>query len=91
MYDEEHPELVARMIQRFLKRDGEAKALVAVPLRDRKTADMVAVFEQAMAGMGFCLAGQGEEVCRDDWEEEEEGAGVVCWWGVWAWARLCDV
>jgi len=86
MYDDEHPELVARMVERFLKRDEGARALVAVPLRDRKTADMAAGFKDVMVGMGFSMMGQGEEVCRDDWEEGE-GVGVVCSWNVWGWTK----
>lgn len=84
MYDDEHPELVAHMISKFLKHDGESRALVAVPLRDQKTVDMVAKFKGFMFGMGFCSVGQGDEVCRDDWEDEE-GKGAVCWWSTWAW------
>lgn len=84
MYDDEHPRLVARMIQTFLKRDEGSRALVAVPLRDRKTADMAAEFKEAMIGKGFVLTGQGEEVCRDDWGDSG-GDGVVCWWSIWAW------
>jgi hypothetical protein len=89
MYDDEHPELVARMIQKFLNRDSEARALVAVPLRDRKTADMAATFKEVMFGMSFSLMVQGEEICRDDWgDNEREGVGVICWWSIWAWAKV---
>lgn len=89
MYDDEHPRLVARMIQKLLKRGDNSRALVAVPLRDRHTTDMAAEFREAMLGMRFSLVGQGEEVCRDDWEENGgEGVGVICWWSIWSREQL---
>lgn len=89
MYDDEHPGLVANMIRTFLKRDGESRALVAVPLRDQKTTEMAADFKEVMFKMGFSLVVKGEEVCRDDWEEnEEQGVGVACSWSIWKWTTL---
>jgi hypothetical protein len=74
------------MIETFLKRNREARALVAVPLRDRKTEDLAVTFQKVMTGIGFTLLVQGQDVCRDDWEvTDEEGAGVVCWWAIWSW------
>ncbi|KIM98076.1 hypothetical protein OIDMADRAFT_147564 [Oidiodendron maius Zn] len=88
MYDDAHPELVAHMIETFLKRNEDARALIAVPLRDQKTKQMTATFQEVMTGKGFSLLAQGQEICRDDWKEndvEETGAG--CWWAIWSWAR----
>lgn len=85
MYDDEHPGLVASMIQEFLKKDGESRALVAVAMRDHKTTEILFVFKEMMIGMGFCLIGEGEAVSRDDWCEDDE-ISEVCRWGVWAWA-----
>lgn len=30
----------------------------------------------------FELIHQGEEICHDDWAENEEEPGK-CWWGIW--------
>ena len=88
MYDDEHPELVARMIEMFLKRNKDARALIAVPLRDGKTEHMAAAFQEVMTEVGFSLLVQGQEICKDDWKENEaEGNGVECWWAIWSWAR----
>jgi len=88
MYDDAHPYLVARMIETFLKRNNDARALIAVPLRDWKTKQMTTTFQEAMTRKGLSLLVQGQEICRDDWVENEvEGTGVVCWWAIWSWAR----
>lgn len=89
MYDDAHPELVAHMIETFLKRNEDARALIAVPLRDQKTKQMTATFQEAMTVKGFSLLAQGQEICRDDWKENEvEETGAGCWWAIWSWARL---
>jgi hypothetical protein len=80
------------MIETFLKRNREARALVAVPLRDRKTEDLAVTFQKVMTGIGFTLLVQGQDICRDDWEvTDEEGTGVVCWWAIWSWGMIQGV
>ncbi|KAI6713534.1 hypothetical protein JHW43_003889 [Diplocarpon mali] len=80
MYDNEHPDLVAKMIQRFLKQGTETRALVAIPLRDNHTRRMEAEFSNTMMNSGFCVVHQGSEIFKDDWGTTEE---VQVQWTIW--------
>ncbi|PBP19349.1 hypothetical protein BUE80_DR009960 [Diplocarpon rosae] len=80
MYDNEHPDLVAEMIERFLKRETESRALVAIPLRDDHTRRMAAEFSDIMENSGFCVVHQGSEIFKDDWGTTEE---MQVQWTIW--------
>ncbi len=79
MYDSEHPNLVADMIKMFLKKGTEARALVAIPLRDAHTGRMATVFSEIMASNCFCVVHQGSEIFKDDWSTDE----VLVSWTIW--------
>lgn len=82
MYDEEHPQLVARMIDLFLNKGPESRALVAIPLRDAHTKSLAASFSSFMVEHGLSVYGQGLEVFKDDdWKTVEE---VNVQWTVWS-------
>jgi hypothetical protein len=51
-------------------------------MRDSHTKSMAMEFRQLMEGNGFDLVHYGDEICHDDWAEDDEES-VKCWWGVW--------
>jgi hypothetical protein len=79
-YDDEHPALVAKMINRFLKHDADSRALVAMPIRDDKTSKLALAFERSMNKLGFNKEVRGAKPCRDDWEA---GEVVDMEWEIW--------
>ncbi|PVH81526.1 hypothetical protein DL98DRAFT_458101 [Cadophora sp. DSE1049] len=85
MYDDEHPELVANMVKRFLEEGAESRALVAIPLRDAHTKRMARHFSTILENTGFCVVYQDLEACKDDWTSAEE---VQVQWTIW---RRIDV
>lgn len=85
MYDKEHPQLVAKMIKRFLKAGTESRALVAIPLRDTHTKRMAALFSTILESTGFCMVHQDHETFKDDWQSHEK---VQVQWTIW---RRTDV
>lgn len=84
LYDDEHPDLVADMIKKYLRHNRNSRALVAVPLRDNGTKALVRNLIQSMKLNGFQLTNQGEELFKDDWADANE-EGVICWWSIWSW------
>ncbi|KAH7391229.1 putative methyltransferase-domain-containing protein [Cadophora sp. MPI-SDFR-AT-0126] len=85
MYDDEHPDLVANMVMRFLKGGTESRALVAIPLRDAHTKRMARHFSTILENTGFGVVYQDHEACKDDWTSAEE---VQVQWTIW---RRTDV
>ena len=81
MYDDEHPNLVAKMIKRFLKRGIESRALVAIPLRDFHTKNMASTFTNLMQANGFYVAHRGLEKFEDDWKSDED---IFVQWTIWS-------
>ena len=79
MYDNEHPGLVAKMINMFLQKSSGARALVAIPLRDAHTVSMAAAFSEIMEINGFGVVHQGSEIFKDDWSTGE----VYVQWTIW--------
>ncbi|CAK7197373.1 Protein-lysine N-methyltransferase rrg1 [Sporothrix eucalyptigena] len=95
IYDEEHPALLASAIDANLAlknqdgdEDGKAKsprAVVMVPLRDRQTEKMAAIFVSEMAERRLVPVDEGEIAGKDsDWGSSGNG-GVACeftcsWW-----------
>jgi hypothetical protein len=51
-------------------------------MRDSHTKAMASDLRQLMQENNFALMLQGEEICHDDWAEDDEEV-VKCWWGVW--------
>jgi predicted nicotinamide N-methyase len=82
LYGKEHPPLVARAAAHFLKRDGQARVVVEVPIRER-AGGLVEMLKEEMKARGLQLRNEGQE---EGWEEmgSEEGR-VRCWWAVWEW------
>ncbi|KAG0652038.1 elongation factor methyltransferase 2 [Hyphodiscus hymeniophilus] len=83
LYDDEHPDLVARNIKRYLKHHESSRGLVAIPMRDDHTRSMAQNFKKLMQECGLDLIQHGEEICRDDWAENDGEEVVKCWWGIW--------
>lgn len=83
MYDDDHPFLVANAINQFLKNDAEARAFVAIPLRDGTTKLFSSQFEDFMREMGLDVVASGEEPCDDeDWDRKED-VNVLMKWTMW--------
>ncbi|CAK7215521.1 Protein-lysine N-methyltransferase rrg1 [Sporothrix curviconia] len=101
IYDEEHPALLASAIDAQLALevkgsdgDGERndrgtvspRAVVMVPLRDRQTEKMAAMFVSEMAERSLVPADEGEIAGQDsDWGNGSGGGTVACeftcsWW-----------
>jgi D-xylulose reductase len=77
-YDPHHPGLVVEMIQRYLKKDTEARMVIGFPLRASHTAE-VADFDQRMAEH-FTIEHSGEDTGMDDWDTE-----IQCKWIIYRW------
>lgn len=87
LYDDDQPALLATAVDGQMARTEDARAVIMVPLRDRTTEKLLEAFKREMAGRGCRLVGNEAGVVfgQDDWEEreeDEEGAGVRCWYGV---------
>jgi len=52
-------------------------------MRDSHTKSMAAEFRKLMQDYGFRLLHHGEEICYDDWAQDDEEEAVKCWWGIW--------
>lgn len=81
LYDDGHPSLVAKMIKQHLKPGASSRAIAAVPMRDRNTAQMASKLLSLMASYGFEILHEGAEICRDDWASD--GDEVKCQWWIW--------
>ncbi len=84
LYDDEHPELVSNMMKKYLRYNQNSRGLIAVPLRDKNTKDLVRNLVNMMRTAGFQLSNQGHEIFKDDWVDANE-EGVQCWWSIWCW------
>lgn len=84
LYSAEHPRLLVGMVGVWLKRNGDARAVVEMPLREgygRERDD----FRIRMNGTGLEVADEGVETGWDDWGTK--GGEVKCWWSVWRWPK----
>ncbi len=79
--------MLARNIQRFLALKKSARALVAVPMRDEKTIQLIQDFEKFMVANGLVEVACGEEICRDDWEAHNNDEAVMIKWIIWKWPQ----
>jgi D-xylulose reductase len=77
-YDTHHPKLVVEMMERYLKRDPNARVIIEYPLRTSHAAE-VTDFEERI-GEHFLVESTGEEFGRDDWDTE-----IHCRWAIYKW------
>lgn len=77
-YDPHHPRMVVAMLERYLKKDPEARVVLEFPLRPSHTAE-VSDFGKRM-DISFVLEASGEETGRDDWDTD-----IECRWVIYRW------
>jgi D-xylulose reductase len=77
-YDPHHPRFVVDMIERYLRKDTEARMVIGFPLRTSHIAEIVD-FEKRMA-KSFTIEDSGEETGMDDWDTE-----IRCKWTIYRW------
>ncbi|KAI0178550.1 putative methyltransferase-domain-containing protein [Hypoxylon sp. FL1284] len=82
LYDDEHPELLASAIDAHLAADKDARAIIMIPQRDQVTKRLVTQFRSAMTTSGLAVLEEHSLVGQDDWDEDDEGVGITCWWAV---------
>lgn len=82
IYSPEHPALVAGVVGGWMKRGGEARAVVELPLREGFGGERED-FKVKMGEQGLVVVEQGVETGWDDWGNGE----VSCWWSIWSWGR----
>ena len=78
IYDAHHPRLVAQMLERYLKKDNDARVVVVYPLRKSYSTE-IADFEDFLAQL-FTIEATGEETGTDDWDTE-----VLFRWTIYMW------
>ena len=88
LYSPDHPPLLVGAVSANLRRSGEARLVIGLPLRDTYAAEIKDLkFRLGKIALG--LMEQGEEYGVDDWQEQKgEKVEVKCWWGVWRWRRI---
>jgi predicted nicotinamide N-methyase len=77
-YDSEHPMLVVRVLERYLKKDQDARIVVAYPLRESHLKE-IKDFESGMKEH-FRIEKTGVEIGMDDWDTE-----LRCKWVIYQW------
>lgn len=86
LYDDDHPALLAAAIDEQLSLDQDARAMVMVPQRDAITIKLLSAFREELTSKNIPLECLEETVVagQDDWggDEDEEGAHVKCWLGI---------
>jgi predicted nicotinamide N-methyase len=75
-YDTHHPKMVVAMLERYLKRDDDARVVMEYPLRYSHATE-VQDFERRV-GHSFVVENSGEEIGRDDWDAE-----ALCRWAIY--------
>jgi Lysine methyltransferase len=77
-YDSHHPQMFVAMLERYLKRDDDARIVLTYPLRvSHKT--LLADWEERV-GLSFVVEKVGEESGMDDWDTE-----IRCRWVIYKW------
>ena len=84
LYSSEHPKLLVGMMEIWVRKTKEARAVVELPLRDGYKSER-ADFRARMLGAGFVVEEEGTETGWDDWGTKD--GEVECWWSVWKWAE----
>jgi hypothetical protein len=82
LYDDNHPGLLANVIQKLLIDSKDSRVLVAIPMRDTTTRALAEKLSNLMVENGFHVESTGEEICQDDWESLE-GPEVRLRWTFW--------
>jgi predicted nicotinamide N-methyase len=82
LYDDDHPALLANVVQKFLQDDEASRALIAIPMRDNTTIALSEKLSNLMTENGFLVDCSGEEICQDDWEASN-GPEVKLRWTFW--------
>lgn len=77
-YDPHHPAIVVTMLERYLKKDCDARVVIGYPLRISHSAE-VADFERRTA-KSFAIEWSGKEIGMDDWDTE-----IHCKWLIYKW------
>lgn len=75
-YDAHHPQLVVKMMERYLKQDPHSRIIVEYPLRPMYQEE-ISDFQLRMLG-SFEIENTGEETGRDDWDID-----VHCRWAIY--------
>lgn len=82
IYSPEHPALLVGMVKKWLKRMGQARVVVEIPLRDGFDGERED-FARRMEAAGLVVKMEGVEGGLDDWGTGE----VQCRWSVWGWGH----
>ena len=90
LYSERHPEWLVGSIEYVLKKQGDARVVVELPLREAYIPE-VEEFKRKMDKLGLKIIAEGEDVGFDDWDNrdsEGQRIKVVCWWAIWKWRNV---
>ena len=77
-YDPHHPKMVVQMLERYLKKESEARVVLEFPLRQSHVAEVMD-FGKRM-NISFALEASGQETGRDDWDTD-----IECRWVIYRW------
>lgn len=83
IYSEEHPELLANVILKWLRRDGEARFLIAYPLRVCYMDEIREMWQRLEDG-GLETVEEGRENASEDLFNDER----LVEWSLWKWKDL---
>lgn len=83
IYSDDHPQILARTVRRWIHPDARARFIVELPLRDRYDEERQSLREN-LRKEGFDMIAEGLDVGLDDWHGRDGTlAEVHCWWSVW--------
>jgi predicted nicotinamide N-methyase len=83
LYSPDHPQMLAKTVQRWLRRDPESSLIIELPLRpgyQQERDDL----KSKLINFGLKIAAEGYECGSEDWQGRMgEQAEVECWWSLW--------
>jgi len=83
LYDDNHPELLASTIDKYLRTDRDARVLVMVPMRDRCTKGLWEEFHRKMTQRSLFPGKSGIVTSGDDWfVDNEDDEEIICGWAL---------
>ncbi|KEF56967.1 uncharacterized protein A1O9_07157 [Exophiala aquamarina CBS 119918] len=83
IYSNDHPQMLARTVRRWIHPDAGARFIVELPLRDRYDEERQSLRDN-LRKEGFDMIAEGHDVGHDDWHGRDGLlAEVHCWWSVW--------
>lgn len=83
IYSNDHPQILARTVRRWIHPDEGARFIVELPLRDRYGEERQSLRDN-LKKEGFNLIAEGQDLGYDDWRGQDgRPAEVHCWWSVW--------